>query len=93
MGSPTGYALFAVAFVANLPFGGWRTFQRRLSWQWFLAIHLPIPLIFLLRRSAGYSVWFIPWLLLAAVCGQFIGGWALADFRERRDARRHSRRD
>jgi len=84
MGSPTGYALFTAAFLINLPFGGWRSFLPPLSWRWFLAIHLPIPLIFLLRRSAGYSAWFIPWLLVAAVAGQLIGARGVTAIRRRR---------
>ena len=93
MGSPIGYALVATAFLANLPFGGWRSFQRRLSWQWFLAIHLPIPLIFILRTGFGYSAWFIPWLLIGAVLGQLSGGWAIAEIRRRRAARRPCQSD
>jgi hypothetical protein len=66
MPSHTAYELVLAAFGANLPFGAYRSTVRRLGWRWFLSIHLPIPGIFLLRTSAGYSYWFIPWL--------FVGG-------------------
>ena len=59
----------------NLPFGAYRATVRRLSWQWFLAIHLPIPFIFVMRVSMGFSAWFIPFMLAAAVTGQLLGSW------------------
>jgi hypothetical protein len=86
MPSHTAYELVAATFALNLPFGAYRTTVRRLSWQWFLAIHLPIPAIFLLRTAAGYSYLFIPWLFLAAVAGQLAGGRAMQWWRTRRAA-------
>lgn len=41
-------AVFLI-FLINLPFGYWRAHTRRFSWQWYLAIHLPIPFVILLR--------------------------------------------
>lgn len=84
MGHPLAYALVAATVAANAPFGMWRVTQRRFSAKWFLAIHLPIPLIFVLRVSAGYSYTFIPWLLLGAVAGQLLGARAYVLLRQRR---------
>jgi hypothetical protein len=84
MGHPLEYALVLAAVAANAPFGMWRAAQRRFSAKWLLAIHLPIPLIFVLRVSAGYSYTFIPWLFLGAVAGQIIGGRAYELVRQRR---------
>ena len=84
MPSHTAYELVLAAFAVNLPFGAYRSPVRRLSWRWFLAIHLPIPAIFLLRISAGYSYWFIPYLFVGAVAGQLIGGRLFALLRTRR---------
>ncbi|MDF1546559.1 MAG: hypothetical protein P1P88_01980 [Bacteroidales bacterium] len=36
-------------FLTNIPFGYWRANVKKLSFQWFLSIHLPIPFIFLAR--------------------------------------------
>ena len=84
MPSHTAYELVLAAFCANLPFGAYRATVRRMNWRWFLAIHLPIPAIFLLRTAAGYSYWFIPWLFLAAVSGQLLGSRLFAVWRGRR---------
>ena len=72
--SAEGVGLVVATFALNLPFGAYRVTVRKLSLKWLLAIHLPIPFIFLLRLSAGYSPWFIPWLVVGAGGGQIIGG-------------------
>jgi len=68
-------ALVAAVFAITLPFGVWRVTTRRYSLRWFLAIHAPIPFIFLLRIEAGYSWAFIPFTVTACVAGQLLGGW------------------
>jgi len=87
MPSHTAYELVLAAFGANLPFGASRSTVQRLGWRWFLAIHVPIPAIFLLRTSAGYSYWFIPWLFVAAVSGQILGARLFRTWRARRTIR------
>ncbi len=62
------------AVVLNLPMGYWRASTRKFTWQWFLAIHLPIPLIFLLRQGMGLSMGFIPLMFACAIVGQLAGG-------------------
>jgi hypothetical protein len=68
-------ALLGVSALGlNLPFGAWRVRSRRLSLPWFLAIHVPIPFLFLLRRVFGLR-W--PWIALSLVCAvaaQLAGG-------------------
>lgn len=66
--------LTAAAFVLNLPFGYFRANTKKFSIMWFLYIHLPIPLIFILRTSAGFSIKVIPVIAAGAVLGQIIGG-------------------
>lgn len=63
-----------VAFVVNLPFGFMRVKTKKFSIQWFLYIHLPIPLIFVLRTYAGFGYSVVPIIIVGAVLGQFIGG-------------------
>lgn len=74
----TGPALVCAALALNIPFGAYRATVATFSVRWFLAIHLPIPFIFLLRIGAGYGYSFIPWLFVGAVCGQIAGArlWA-----------------
>ena len=62
------------ALVLNLPFGYLRMNTRKLSFMWFVYIHLPIPAIFILRKMAGLDYKFIPIIVAGAVAGQFLGG-------------------
>ena len=73
--------LIIVATATNLPFGAWRSTVPRFSWRWFLAIHLPIPFIFLLRTALGLSAWYIPVSLACALAGQLLGSWLYARLR------------
>lgn len=67
------FVLLAVAI--NLPFGSYRTITRKFSLAWWLAIHLPIPLILVVRIFIfGLPVWTIPISLASAVAGQIWGG-------------------
>jgi hypothetical protein len=80
----SGVALAAIAL--NLPFGAWRTTVQRYSWRWFLAIHLPIPFIFLMRRASGLSWHWVPLMFACALVGQLAGSWLYVRL-PRRDAR------
>ena len=62
------------ALALNLPFGYLRMNTRKLSFMWFVYIHLPIPAIFILRNMAGLDYRFIPLMVAGAVAGQLIGG-------------------
>lgn len=62
------------ALLVNVPMGYWRGMVRKYSVQWFLAIHLAVPLIFLLRIKAGLGYGYIPELVFFAIAGQVIGG-------------------
>jgi hypothetical protein len=72
-----------VATAVNLPFGAWRATVRKFSWQWFLAIHLPIPLVIVMRLSFGLGWWFVPFMLASAVAGQLLGSWLFSVVRAR----------
>ncbi len=65
--------LFGV-YVLNLPFGYWRRNTRKFSKGWVLAIHLPVPIVFLMRIIAGVPILHIPAFVLSFFLGQFSGG-------------------
>ena len=43
----------AVVLLLNLPFGYWRAGARKFSLRWFLAVHVPVPLVIGLRLVSG----------------------------------------
>lgn len=70
-------ALISVlTFVLNLPFGYWRANVRKFSFQWVLAIHIPVILVILERIFSGLGFAFItyPILIGSFFLGQFLGG-------------------
>ena len=70
------WTLAPLVFLLNLPFGYWRASVRRLSAQWFLAVHLPVPLVVALRiySDIGWRPISFPVLVGAFFLGQFVGG-------------------
>jgi hypothetical protein len=66
-------AVLAAVFVVTLPFGFYRAYTRKFSLRWFLAIHLPIPLIFLARYESHLSYAFIPFTSLTFAAAQMLG--------------------
>ncbi|OIN99088.1 MAG: hypothetical protein AUJ51_13560 [Elusimicrobia bacterium CG1_02_56_21] len=66
--------LMTAVFLLNLPFGHMRSKAAPFSARWMLAIHIPVPFVFLLRKFSGFTWKVIPLLILADIAGQFIGG-------------------
>lgn len=66
--------LILVVFLINLPFGYWRDSAGKFSKQWMMAVHIPVPFIFLLRILSGFGWKVIPLLILSDIAGQFAGG-------------------
>jgi hypothetical protein len=66
--------LMLAVFLINLPFGYWRYSAARFSKKWIMAVHIPVPFIFLLRVLSGFGWTVIPLLVLSDVAGQFAGG-------------------
>ncbi|MHB9111842.1 MAG: hypothetical protein ACYC4D_04340 [Thermoleophilia bacterium] len=62
------------AFLLNLPFGYYRAGTRKLSWQWFSAIHFPVLLIIVARLVSGVSWRAIPLVFACDIAGQLLGG-------------------
>ena len=67
-------ALIGVILL-NIPFGYWKGNVKKFSWQWFLSVHLPIPVIVYLRiqLSLGWELATYPILVGAYCLGQFLG--------------------
>jgi hypothetical protein len=43
------WAVAAVVLFINLPFGYWRSGEKRMTIPWWVAIHAPVPLVIALR--------------------------------------------
>jgi len=65
-----------LVLLINLPFGYWRASARKLSRQWFLAVHIPVPLVIALRiySGLGFKLISFPVIVGAFFLGQFVGG-------------------
>lgn len=68
--------LLLLAFGVNVPLGYLRAGVQKLSWRWFAYVHLSIPLIATCRILSGYGWVVAPLLIVAAIIGQLLGGWA-----------------
>jgi hypothetical protein len=73
---PTIGVVSLAVMVINIPFGYWRDCNRRFSWAWILAIHLPVPIVIALRLVAhlGWQWHTFPILIGSFFIGQFLGG-------------------
>ncbi len=62
-------------FILNIPFGYWRANHKKLTLQWFLAIHIPIPFVVLIRLvfNLGFKLYTYPFIILSFFLGQLIG--------------------
>jgi hypothetical protein len=79
------YIVLAIIFLLNLPFGYWRGHVRMFSFPWILAVHLPIPLVIIVRILGGVS-WHIktlPLLAGAYFAGQYLGGNLYTQWKKR----------
>jgi len=62
-------------FLINLPFGYFRAGYKKLSFMWFLFIHLPVPFVIYIRHFFGVELsWGLaPFLFGSYFLGQFLG--------------------
>lgn len=65
-----------MVLIFNIPFGYWRYNVRKLSFQWFLAVHIPVPFIILMRFGMNIGFYWITYIFLMAAffLGQLLGG-------------------
>ncbi len=70
------WSVAALAALINLPFGYWRANAGKFSRQWFLAVHLPVPLVIGLRIASGlgFQLATFPVMIAAFFLGQLAGG-------------------
>ncbi|BDQ03106.1 hypothetical protein [Ignavibacterium sp.] len=64
-----------LTFLINIPFGYWRANVRKKSFQWILAIHIPVPFVVLLRiySNIGFELYTYPIVIASYFLGQFAG--------------------
>jgi len=66
--------LMLIVFLINIPFGYIRSNAAKFSRKWMMAVHIPVPFVFLLRIFSGFNWTVIPLLILTDVAGQIAGG-------------------
>ncbi|MBI9053562.1 MAG: hypothetical protein JEY96_07070 [Bacteroidales bacterium] len=66
-------SLFVIFF--NIPFGYWRANVKLFSFQWFLAVHIPVPIIVMLRifLDIGFEWYTYLFLVTSFFIGQKLG--------------------
>jgi hypothetical protein len=79
----TLYLLCAATTAINIPFGYMRAGHRRYSWPWLLAVHLPVPLIIIMRLLSNQGWGTVPVLVICAIIGQLAGGMLRSSKRRR----------
>lgn len=66
----------ALVCAANLPFGYWRAGLAKRSLPWIVAIHAPIPLVWLIRDllNLEWRLATLPLFVAVYFLGQWLGG-------------------
>ena len=79
----------ALTFLLNMPFGYWRVSVKKFHWQWFLAVHTPIPFIILMRFQfgLGFQFYTYPFLVGAFFFGQFVGAKYYKHYMKKKSAK------
>jgi len=65
--------IMLLVFLINLPFGYIRGNAQKFSMKWIMAIHIPVPFVFLMRIFSGLNYTVIPLLVLSDIAGQIAG--------------------
>ena len=62
-------------FLFNIPFGYWRANVKKLSVQWLLSIHIPVPFIIVVRFTTdiGFAWTSYFFTISAFFLGQLVG--------------------
>jgi len=69
------FLVSVLTFIINIPFGYWRSSEKKLSLNWFLSIHIPIPFVVFFRYyfDIGFALYTYPVVVTAFFSGQFFG--------------------
>jgi hypothetical protein len=78
-----GALIGALSILLNIPLGYWRASLQKLTFKWFVAIHLSVPLIFAARVWSSLEYQWIPIFIMAAITGQLFGGKAYQAYKTR----------
>jgi hypothetical protein len=81
--------------LLNIPFGFWRDGTKRFTLPWFLAVHLPVPIVVALRvlSALGWRLITFPVLIGSFFLGQFVGGKVHQYWEWRKNVRRSGEED
>lgn len=80
--------LLFLTFLLNLPFGYWRGGVKKFSWQWFVAIHLPVVFLFFMRKWLEVER---SWVTLPIMVAFFFAGqWIGKKWRQRKIAAKNT---
>jgi len=63
--------IMLLVFLINLPYI--RGNAKKFSKKWIMAIHIPVPFVFLMRVFSGLNYTVIPLLVLSDIAGQIAG--------------------
>jgi hypothetical protein len=67
--------VLVAVFAINIIFGYWRSNTKRFAVQWFMAVHIPVPLSIGLRLLLlGWSWIVLPVFVAVFFAGQYVGG-------------------
>lgn len=69
------FLITSIVLLINIPFGFWRQSVKKFSYKWFLAVHLPVPAIIMLRiyGEIGFAFYTYIFLVGAFFLGQKLG--------------------
>lgn len=59
--------------LVNVPFGAWREHVEKFSPEWFVAVHVTVPFVAMLRKAVLMPKHAMVFTILAAILGQVIG--------------------
>jgi len=69
------FIISIIVLIINIPFGYWRANVKRFSLQWYLSIHIPVPIIIVFRIffEIGFTWYTYLFLVTAFFLGQKLG--------------------